>query len=70
MEASNDKNAFVCLGGDKNLDKSKIFIMLGYGEPNKYSIIGLVNLDKTHKTAFKYDELPKFVIDNLNICSN
>ena len=70
LEASNDKNAFVCLGGDKNLDKSKIFIMLGYGEPNKYSIIGLVNLDKTYKTTFKYDELPKLVIDNLNICSN
>ena len=44
--------------------------MLGYGEPNKYSIIGLVNLDNIHKSTFKYDELPKFVIDNLDICSN
>ena len=70
LEASNDKNAFVCFGVDKKLDKSKVFIMLGYGEPNKYSIIGLVNLDNIHKSTFKYDELPKFVIDNLDICSN
>jgi len=66
INASNVKNSFICFGKEEKLDISKKFVLLGFSEPNKYSVVCSLGVNKTLHSVYDYENLPKFIIDNLN----